>query len=165
VSDSPEPDPAPGAGGRAEPALSAGEGTKDPAGAGSAGRPAHGPPVRGGATGTVRFTLDDGLAGRFAELAAGRVLVVDYLVTRPAPAVPTAELSARLRPGSPAGAIVIGTIEGVPCVADPALEPVLREAMPHLRAIAGGVLGQFEIDLARPLAWLDFLSSVAARRP
>lgn len=165
MSDLPERDAARPDDGPGEPAASPGEGATGPAGAGGAGRRAHGPLVRGGATGTVRFTLDDGLAGRFAKLAAGRVLVVDYLVTRPAPAVPTAELSARLRPGAPAGAIVIGTVEGVPVVADPVLELVLREARPHLRAIAGGVLGQFEIDLARPLAWLDFLSSVAARRP
>ena len=165
MSDLPERDAVRPDGGHGEPAAAPGERAKGPAGAASAGRRAHGPPVRGGAAGTVRFTLDGDLAGRFGELAAGRVLVVDYLVTRPAPAVPTAELSARLRPEPPAGAIVIGAIEGVPCVADPVLEPVLREAMPHLRAIAGGVLGQFEIDLLRPLAWLDFLSSVAARRP
>ena len=128
------------------------------------GRSGHDVPGRREPGETVRFTLDDDLAGRFAEIAAGRVLLVDYLVTRPAPAVPTAELSARLERVAPAGTVVIGRIEGVPCVADPALEPALREAQPHLRAIAGGVLGQFGVDLARPLAWLDFLSSVAARR-
>ena len=109
--------------------------------------------------------LHPSLAGRFSELADGRILVIDYLVTRPAPAVPTAELSARLQRARPRGGVVIATIEGVDCVSDPRLEVVLREAGPRLRPVAGALLGQLEIELARPLAWLDFLSSTAARRP
>ena len=112
----------------------------------------------------VAIALDPRLEGRLAEIAAGRVLVVDYLVTRPTPALPTAELSVRLLRDRPGGVVVIGSAEGVDCLADPRLEAVLREAGPRLRPVAGAVLGQFELDLARPLVWLDFLSSTAARR-
>ena len=113
----------------------------------------------------VANELHPGLAGRFSELADGRILVIDYLVTRPVPAVPTAELSARLQRVRPPGGVVIATIEGVECVADPRLEVVLREAGPRLCPVASALLGQLEIELARPLAWLDFLSGTAAGRP
>ncbi len=112
----------------------------------------------------VAFALDPALVGRFAEIAAGRVLVVDYLVTRPSPALPTAELSVRLQRTAPRGSACLTLIEGIPCHGDPVLLPVLREAGPRLRPVAGALLGQLAIDLDRPLVWLDFLSSTAARR-
>jgi hypothetical protein len=111
------------------------------------------------------IALDARLRGRFADIAAGRIVVIDYLVTRPTPALPVAELSVRLQRTPPRGTVTLATLEGVRCVADPRLEPVLREARPTLRPVAGAILGQLGIDLKRPLAWLDFLSSTAARRP
>jgi len=99
-----------------------------------------------------------------SELAAGRVLVIDYLVTRPSWDLPVAELSARLQAVAPPAARTVATVEGVRCVSDPRLHGVLREAGVTLVPIAGAVLGQFALHLDRPLVWLDFLSSVAARR-
>jgi hypothetical protein len=113
---------------------------------------------------TVPFTLDDDLAGRFADLAGTRVLVVDYLVTRRPPQIALGELSARLQRTPPPGTVTVGTIEGVPCYAEPALAGVLREARPRLRPVAGGVLGQLAIELERPLPFIDYLSSVAPNR-
>ena len=113
----------------------------------------------------AQIALDDRLVGRFAEIAAGRILVIDYLVTRPSWSLPSAELSVRLQRTVPRGTRTIATIEGVPCVADLRLATVLREAGVRIRPVAGAVLGQFAIDLDRPLVWLDFLSSVPARQP
>ena len=113
----------------------------------------------------MNLGLDPGLQGRFAELAGGRVLVIDFLLTRPTPQLPTAELSARWEPRPPAGLTPAAPIEGVQVVVDPRLEEVLREAGPRLRPVAGALLGQLAVDLARPLVWLDFLSSPSARRP
>lgn len=55
-------------------------------------------------SGLAFVALDPRLRGRFEAIAEGRVLAIDYLVTRPTPGVPTAELSARLvraRPVAP----------------------------------------------------------------
>ncbi len=143
-----------------------------PAGAvgspGSGGSPdGHGHQWSGTSTASdvVPIVLDPRLAGRLFDLANGRVLVIDYLLTRPSWSLPMAELSVRLQRASPRGTVRIATIEGVPCVADPRLTPVLQEAGIRIRPIAGAILGQFEVDLERPLVWLDFLSSTAARRP
>lgn len=113
----------------------------------------------------VTIDLDGRLAGRLADLADGRVLVIDYLVTRPSWAMPEAELSVRLQRAAPLGSVRIAVLEGVACVADPRLVAVLRAAGGTLRPVAGAVLGQLELDLERPLAWLDFVASAAARRP
>jgi hypothetical protein len=116
-------------------------------------------------TALVEIGLDPHLRGRFAEIAAGRTLVIDFLVTRPTPQLPTGELSARWERRPPAGFTAAASLEGVPCVFDPRLASVLRESGPSVRPVAAAVLGQLEVQLARPLAWLDFLSSPAARRP
>ena len=119
------------------------------------------------ATPTARpaVALDPALQGRFAALAAGRILVFDHLVTRRLPHAPAAELSVRLQAHRPRGSVTIATVEGVECVAEPRLAPVIRAAGALLRPVAGAVLGQIAVDLARPLAWLDYLSSIDASRP
>jgi hypothetical protein len=113
----------------------------------------------------VTIALDPQLQGRFAEIAAGRVLVIDYLVTHPTADLLQAELSARLQRPRPRGAVKVASVEGVDCLADPRVHTVLRDGGPNLRPVAGAVLGQLEIELAQPLIWFDFLSSVAARQP
>jgi hypothetical protein len=113
----------------------------------------------------VVLDLDPRLRGRFAEIADGRILVVDFLLTRQAPHLAAGELAARWERKRPVGFVDAAPIEGVACMHDPRLAWVLRECGPRLCPVAGAVLGQLWIDLARPLAWLDFLASPAARQP
>jgi hypothetical protein len=111
------------------------------------------------------IVLDRQLEGRLAAIADGRVLVIEYLITRPSWSLAAAELSVRVQRSRPRGSMRLATLEGVECFVEPRLAPVLREAGLTLRPVAGAVLGQFEVDVIRPLAWIDFLSSTAARRP
>jgi hypothetical protein len=78
--------------------------------------------------------------------------------------MPDGELSVRLQLAAPPGFIRIATLEGVPCMAEPRLVPILREAGVTVRPVAAAILGQLELELERPWAWLDFLAT-AARRP
>jgi hypothetical protein len=128
------------------------------------GGPGPVPRSPGGQPDLVPLALDRGLYGRMADLADGRSLVVDFLITRPSWAMPDGELSVRLQLAAPPGFVRVATLEGVPCMAEPRLVPILREAGVTVRPVAGAVLGQLELDLERPWAWLDFLST-AARRP
>jgi hypothetical protein len=126
--------------------------------------PGSGPRAGGGQPDLVPLALDRRLYGRIADLADGRLLVIDYLITRPSWAMPDGELSARLQLAAPLGFVRIATLEGVPCMAEPRLVPILREAGATVRPVAGAVLGQLELELERPWAWLDFLAT-ATRRP
>jgi hypothetical protein len=112
----------------------------------------------------VAIALDGRLTGRLAELADGRVLVIDDLVTSTSWSMPEGELSARLQRQGQADFVRIAAPEAVPCMAEPRLMPILRDAGLTLRPVAGAVLGQFELELSRPWAWLDLLAT-AARRP
>ena len=110
------------------------------------------------------ISLDPGLAGHFAEIADGRVLVIDHLITRPAGGLPVGELSARFQRTPPHGSVTLTVIEGVPCVVDPRLVGVLRAARPRLLPVMDAILGHLAIELALPFAWLDYVSSSPSRR-
>jgi hypothetical protein len=112
----------------------------------------------------VSIAIDGRLVGGLADVAAGRLLVIDFLVTRPSWSVPEAVLSARLQAAAPPGWVRIATLEGVTVVAEPRLVGVLRDVGLTLRPVAGAILGQFDLGMERPFAWLDFLAT-AVRRP
>ena len=101
---------------------------------------------------------------RIAEKARGRTLLIDFFVSRCCTSGLVGDLETRwLDPGQDGGCEPIGSIDGTPIVADPALTAVLREG--GARIVAGGWLGRsIQVRLDVPEAWLDFLDSPAARR-
>ncbi len=112
--------------------------------------------------GAVAIDLEPELRGRFAEVAGGRTLVIEAFMTH-GPGLPRGRMAVRLERYPAIGLVEVATIEGVPCLAERRLVPTLRAAGPTIRPVAGAVLGQLTIELARPLVWLDFLASPAAR--
>ncbi len=112
----------------------------------------------------MSIAADPRATRRIGEEARGRTLLIDFFASRCCTSVLVGDLETRwLGPGQDAGCEPIGSINGTPIVADPALTAVLREG--GARIVAGGWLGRsLQVRLDVPEAWLDFLDTPAARR-
>jgi hypothetical protein len=92
-----------------------------------------------------------------AQLAKGRVLVIDYFASRRCSVV-IGDLTGDFRDAPPGrGYIELATLEGVRVFAAPGLLGVLGDARPSLRLGGPPFARHLAVDLDPPERWIDFL--------
>jgi hypothetical protein len=116
----------------------------------------------------IAVGLDPALRGRLAVLAAGRAIAIDWFTSRArCTSVWVGDLTARwVEPGTPveSGLVPLAPIDGVPVLAAAGLLDLLATTGPSLR-LSGPVFARhLSIELADPVAWLDFLETPLAHR-
>lgn len=105
----------------------------------------------------VSVGLDPGLRSALGELAAGRVLVVDYFASRSCSVV-IGDLTCELRPAPPAiGFTALAPVEGVRLFVETRLVPVIRDAGASLRLAGPPFTRHLAVDLEAPDRWIEFL--------
>ncbi|HEY7938044.1 MAG TPA: hypothetical protein VID26_13065 [Candidatus Limnocylindrales bacterium] len=105
----------------------------------------------------VSVGLDPDLRRALGELAAGRVLVVDYFASRGCSVV-IGDLTCDLRPVPPGtGFAELAPIEGVRLFVETRLLPVIRDAGASLRLAGPSFARHLAVDLELPDRWIEFL--------
>ena len=103
------------------------------------------------------FGLAPELRPRFAELAAGRALVIDYFATARCGGR-VGDLTADFVP-EPVGVefVPIRVLESVPCYAERRLVPLLAQVKTMIRFGGPPFARHLAVTLDPPERWLDFL--------
>ena len=105
----------------------------------------------------VSVGLDPNLRPTLRELAAGRVLVVDYFASRGCSVV-IGDLTCDLRSTPPAtGFAELAPVEGVRLFVEMRLVPVVRNAGASLRLAGPPFARHLAVDLEAPDRWIELL--------
>jgi hypothetical protein len=108
--------------------------------------------------------IEPTLSPRLSELAAGRVIVIDYFATRRC-GPPVGDLVVRIRESPPGrDHLPIGPVEGVSVVVHRDLLPLLERAGPSLRLAGLPFARRLGIALDHPELWIDFLDRLSCHR-
>ncbi|HLY15482.1 MAG TPA: hypothetical protein VKR24_14135 [Candidatus Limnocylindrales bacterium] len=106
---------------------------------------------------SIAIGLDPRLRASFGQLAAGRVLVIDYFASRRCSLV-ISDLTCQFRPGTPAGDFIeLAPIEGVRIFIEARLRATLAASGPSLRTGGLPFARHLAIELDRPEHWIQFL--------
>jgi hypothetical protein len=101
--------------------------------------------------------VEPSLRGRLAQLAAGRVLVVDYFASRRC-SLTVGDLTADFSVAPPGdGFAALASIESVPVFVEGRLLAVLRDGVGTLGLAGPTFARHLAVRLERPERWLDFL--------
>jgi len=113
----------------------------------------------------VAIGVDPALRRRLRAMAGGRSLAIGMYATRccGSPYL-IGDLTARFVRLTLPDAVALASIEGVPLVADRRLIDLLASAGPTLVEVGLPFARHLAVELAEPVAWLDFLASPAACR-
>lgn len=120
----------------------------------------------------IAIGLEPRLRSRFAELANGRTLAIDFFISRLCTSIVVGDLELRwlaTEPGGhvwlPDGFVALAPIEGVGMAADERLLELLAASGPTI--VEGGPLfaRHLGLRLEDAAAWIDFLESPRSRRP
>jgi hypothetical protein len=105
----------------------------------------------------ISLGVEPTLRRSIAQLAKGRVLVIDYFASRRCSVV-IGDLTGDFRDAPPGrGYIELATLEGVRVFAAPRLLGVLGDARPSLRLGGPPFARHLAVDLDPPERWIDFL--------
>jgi hypothetical protein len=115
----------------------------------------------------ISLSVEPSLRGSLAHHANGRVLVIDYFLSRRCSVV-IGDLTADFEEMPPgAGFVEVGSVEGVRVFAEPRLLAVLADTESSLRLSGPPFARRLALDLDRPERWIDFLDEpgvLAGRR-
>ena len=107
----------------------------------------------------VSLGVEPTLRGSLAQMANGRVIVIDYFASRRCSVV-IGDLTGAFRDMPPgAGYVELASIEGVRVFAASRLLGVLAEARSSLRLSGPPFARHLALELDRPERWIDFLES------
>ena len=105
----------------------------------------------------IGLGVEPNLRGSLAELASGRVLVIDYFASRRCSIV-IGDLTGDFEDAPPAkGYVELASIEGVRVFTESRLLAVLGDSGSRLRLGGPPFARHLAIDLDRPERWIDFL--------
>jgi len=106
----------------------------------------------------LRIDVEPALRDVFADMAAGRTLVIDYFASQRCGVV-SGDLTIALRDGRPDGPFLhAAPVAGIPIVVEAHLRGVLEKSGPTLRLAGPKFRRRLAIELERPELWLDFLN-------
>jgi hypothetical protein len=107
----------------------------------------------------ISLGVEPTLRASFARLAHGRVMVIDYFVSRTRRQwIVFGDLTASFADGPPGpGFVELASIEGVRIFVERRLLPVLAEAGPTLRPAGPPFARHLAIELELPERWIEFL--------
>jgi hypothetical protein len=114
----------------------------------------------------ISLGIEPTLRGSLAELANGRVLVIDYFASRRCSIV-IGDLTGDFEDTPPTGYVELASIEGVRVFTESRLLALLGDAGSTLRLGGPSFARHLAIDLDRPEHWIDFLErpGVLAGKP
>jgi hypothetical protein len=105
----------------------------------------------------ISLGIESTLRGSLAELASGRVLVIDYFASRRCSIV-IGDLTGDFEDTPPAmGYVELASIEGVRVFTETRLLALLGDAGSTLRLGGPSFARHLAVDLDRPEHWIDFL--------